>query len=100
MILIPAVVFMAALAAEMVSFWICISLALFDFLSPSIVFPDPEDELAVVVVVVVVGVEYDIDPVGCCDAGGVGASEDPDDFGAGPGSAVIRSINVVPDEES
>jgi hypothetical protein len=96
MILIPAVVFMAALAAEMVSFWICISVALFDFLSPSIVFPDPEDELAVVVV----GVEYDIDPVGCCDAGGVGASEDPDDFGAGPGSAVIRSINVVPDEES
>ncbi|KAJ6863726.1 hypothetical protein NC652_040318 [Populus alba x Populus x berolinensis] len=27
-------------------------------------------------------------------------SADPDDFDAGPGSAVIRSINVVPDEES
>ena len=85
---------MAALAAEMVSFWICISVALLDFLSPNIDFPDTEDEL------VVAGVAYDIDPVGCCDAGGVGASADPADFGAGPGSAVIRSINVVPDDES
>lgn len=84
--------FKAALAAEMVSFWICISVALFDFLSPNIVFPDDDDDVVVV--------------IGCCEADTVADGEaaavvDPDVAGGtAPGSAVIRSINVVPDNES
>lgn len=85
--------FKAALAAEIVSLWICISVALFDFFSPNIVFPDDEDDEVVVT-----------DPVvGCCeaefadaDAEEGGSPVDPDVDA--DGSAVIRSINVVPDE--
>jgi len=68
----------AALAAEMVSFWICISAALFDFFSAG-GLPNAEGR----------------------DAGGVGAEDADavdDDDGAGVGSAVIRSMSVVPDE--
>lgn len=70
----------AALAAEMVSFWICISADLFDLFSVA-GLPSVED--------------WDVDGV----ADGVGAAvEDEDDAGNGVGSAVIRSISVVPEE--
>ena len=68
----------AALAAEMVSFWICINAALFDLFS-AVGLPNAEGR----------------------DAGGVGAvdaAEDDDDAVFGAGSAVIRSMSVVPDE--
>lgn len=70
----------AALAAEMVSFWICINADLFDLFSVA-GLPNVE--------------EWDVDGV----ADGVGAAvEDEDDAGTGVGSAVIRSISVVPEE--
>lgn len=70
----------AALAAEMVSFWICINVALFDFFSVG-GLPNAEGR----------------------DAGGAAAVDAAeldadDDVGAGVGSAVIRSMSVVPDE--
>jgi hypothetical protein len=72
----------AALAAEMVSFWICINVALFDFFSVA-GLPNVEDR--------------DVDD----DAEGGGAEvDDEDEAGAGVGSAVIRSISVVPEESA
>ncbi|MCI09837.1 hypothetical protein A2U01_0030928 [Trifolium medium] len=70
----------AALAAEMVSFWICINVALFDFFSVA-GLPKVEDR--------------DVD--GVADGGGAEV-DDEDEDGAGVGSAVIRSISVVPEE--
>lgn len=87
-------VFIAALAAEIVSFWICISVALFVFLSPNIVFPED------IFVAVPESAGLGGDTIDCCEGGGTAGSADPDDLGTVPGSAVIRSINVVPDEES
>lgn len=79
--------FKAALAAEIVSFWICISAALLDLFSPA-GFPSAlgrtleeefEDELIVDDWTDEAAVE--VDPAEVVD-----------------GSAVIRSISVVPDE--
>lgn len=70
----------AALAAEMVSFWICNNAALFDLLS---VAGLPNDEGR--------------DAGGVADGDGAAVDED-EDAGAGVGSAVIRSISVVPEE--
>lgn len=79
--------FRAALAAEIVSFWICISAALLDLFSPA-GFPNAlgrtleeefEDELMV-------------------DDAADGAFVEDDPAEAVDGSAVIRSISVVPDE--
>jgi hypothetical protein len=71
----------AALAAEMVSFWICINVALFDFFSVA-GLPNVEDR--------------DVD--GVADGGGAEVDDEEDEDGAGVGSAVIRSISVVPEE--
>lgn len=72
--------FKAALAAEIVSFWICINAALFDLFSPA-GLPSAEGR--------------DTGGVAAGDAAAVDADEV---VGAGVGSAVIRSISVVPDE--
>lgn len=81
--------FKAALAAEIVSFWICISAALLDLFSP-VGFPSElgrtleeelEDELIV-------------------DEGTDEAAVEIDPAEADDGSAVIRSISVVPDESA
>lgn len=72
--------FRAALAAEMVSFWICINAALFDFFSVA-GLPNAEGK----------------DPDGFV-AGDAATLDVEDDDGAGVGSAVIRSINVFPEE--
>lgn len=77
--------FSAALATEIVSLWICINVALFDFFSPSVVFVD----------------------IGWCileaaDAAAGDGVEDADEEldcgGTGVGSAEIRSISVFPDD--
>lgn len=78
--------FSAALATEIVSLWICINVALFDFFSPSVVFVD----------------------IGWCileaaDAAAGDGVEDEDEeevdcAGTGVGSAEIRSISVFPDD--
>ena len=73
--------FKAALAAEMVSFWICINAARFDFFSAG-GLPSAVGTPA----------------AGDADAGDAAALDAEDDVGAGVGSAVIRSISVVPDE--
>lgn len=83
--MLPRTGFKTALAAETVSFWICINVALLDFFSPNVVFveipPPPLDT-----------------DVGAAADGAV----DPDDavviVEAVDGSAVIRSIKVVPEE--
>lgn len=76
----------AALATEMVSFWICISAALLDFFSPSAVLVDTY--CWCVAAVDAAAVVDDAD------------EEDTEDAaaGTGAGSAVIRSISVVPEE--
>lgn len=72
----------AALAAEIVSFWICINAALFDLFSVA-GLPKVDEVVA------------DVD--GDADGGGAAVDEE-DEAGAGVGSAVIRSISVVPEE--
>ena len=78
----------AALATDIVSFWICISVALFDFFSPSVVFVD-------------IG-WFTCEPADAAAGDGVeeaeAEAEEDDDFaGTGVGSAEIRSISVLPD---
>lgn len=75
--------FKAALAAEMVSFWICINVARFDFFSVA-GLPNAEGR--------------EVGGVAAGDGAVATADDDDDDAGAGVGSAVIRSISVVPDE--
>lgn len=64
--------FNAALAAEIVSFCICIRVAFLDFFSPG--------------------------TTGFPSAVGWAAGDDEEDDGGFAGSAVIRSMSVVPDE--
>lgn len=69
----------AALAAEIVSLWICIRVPLFDFLSTTTGTGAPTEAF-----------------VGD-SGGGAAVDEDEEDF-ADEGSDDIRSINVIPEE--
>lgn len=80
--------FNAAFAAEIVSFWICINADLFDFFSPA-GFPS-----AVGIAGGNPGRAVDAE----AEAGAEADDEEDDVADAVEGSAVIRSISVVPEE--
>lgn len=79
------------MAAETVSFWICMSAALLDFFSPKVLLDETPP-------LIIGGDAID----GGAAAEDAAAAADPDDAVAVDdvvdGSADIRSINVVPDE--
>lgn len=86
LLIFPRTGFKIPLAAETVSFWICIRAALFDFFSPRVVFDETPDTGGV-----------DAEDV-WLEADVVEATEVDEVEEAVEGSAVIRSINVVPED--